>query len=173
MRAASSAARAESGACTRAAATCARASAKISRGQRSFAELAAVVRGHHRQFPLLFGRQFAPQVERRAPFTLLLVDPGQPLEHRGPVTRGAHQAAQLFLGAIHEARAQVVEAQRECGLLADLQAPCGGEFGVDGDGAIDFTALAHEAAERELDVRIVRLGGETREHFGRRGRSDR
>ena len=41
-----------------------------------------------------------------------------------------------------------------------------GKLGVDGDGAIHLAALAHEAAERELDVRLVRLGGEAREHFG-------
>ena len=38
---------------------------------------------------------------------------------------------------------------------------------MDGDGAIDLAALAHQAAERELDVRLVRLRREPREHFRR------
>ena len=41
-----------------------------------------------------------------------------------------------------------------------------GELGVDGDGAVDFAALAHEAAERELDLGLVRIGREPREHLG-------
>ena len=41
----------------------------------------------------------------------------------------------------------------------------GRKLGVDGDGAVDFTALAHEAAERELDVRLLRFRRESREHF--------
>ena len=43
---------------------------------------------------------------------------------------------------------------------------CCGELDVDGDGAIDFAAFAHQAAERELDVRVLGLGGEPREDFG-------
>ena len=121
---------------------------------------------HRRALALLLRRQFAPQVERRLPFVLLLVHPRQALEHGGPVTLRIHEAAQLFLGAIHEAGALVVEAQREGGLLANGQLAVLRELGVDGDGAIYFTAAAHEAAQRELDIRFVGLVGEAREHFG-------
>jgi hypothetical protein len=37
---------------------------------------------------------------------------------------------------------------------------------VDGDGAVHFAAFAHQAAERELDLGLVGLGGEAREHLG-------
>jgi hypothetical protein len=36
-----------------------------------------------------------------------------------------------------------------------------------GNGAIDFTALAHQAAERELDIRLGRLCRQPCEHFRR------
>ena len=50
-----------------------------------------------------------------------------------------------------------------CSRISD--SPIAGELGVDRDGAIDFAALAHQAAERELDVGLVRFGREPREHF--------
>ena len=52
----------------------------------------------------------------------------------------------------------VVETQRESGLLADGRLAVLRELGVDGDGAIHFAAAAHEAAQRELDIRFVGLG---------------
>ena len=62
--------------------------------------------------------------------------------------------------------AHVVEAQRESRLLADRRLAIFREPGVNGDGAIHFAALAHQAAERELDLGFVRLGGETGEYLG-------
>src|SRR6185295_3813824 len=74
--------------------------------------------------------------------------------------------AQLLLGPVQQARTHVVEAQRIGRLLAHRPLTMLGELGVNGDGAIDLTALAHQTAERELDVGLVRLGGEAREHLG-------
>ena len=82
MRAASIRARAPPGACTRAAASWVRGAGDVARRQRRLAELAAVVRRVGGMFALLLGRQLAPHIERRAPFALLLVHPGQPLQHR-------------------------------------------------------------------------------------------
>jgi hypothetical protein len=139
---------------------------EVPRGQGRLAQLAAIMRRHRRTLALLVRRQLAPQVERRAPLALLLVHPGEPLQHRRPITLRTHEAAQLFLGAIHEARAQVVETQRKCGLLANGRFAVLRELGVNGDGPIHFAAAAHETAERELDVGFVRFVGEAREHFG-------
>ena len=156
MRAASIAARAESGDMTRALPPLARALRRNARRQRRLTECTTGVFGDRRELELLLGRQFVPQVERRVPFALLFIDPGEPLEHRGPVTLRSHETAQLFLGAIHEAGTQVVEPEREvaCSRIAGSRwawrARCGPRP------RDRLTAPAHEAAERELDVRFVR-----------------
>jgi hypothetical protein len=123
------------------------------------------MRGHHGAFTLHLGGQLVPQLQRRAPFVLLLVYPGQSLQHGSPVTGRAHQAAQLFLGPIHESGAEIVQAERERGLFADRQLAMLAEFGVDGDRPIHLAAAAHETAQCELDVGLVGFVGEAGEDF--------
>src|SRR6185295_15513932 len=127
---------------------------------------AVVVRGHGGALALLLGRLLAKDVEGRAPVALLLVDPRQLLERRRAVLRRTHQVAHPLLGAIQQSGAHVIEAECEGRAFADRRLAVLREFVVYRDGSIHFTALAHQAAERELDLRIVRPGGEPGENLG-------
>src|SRR5579883_947692 len=93
--------------------------------------------------------------ERIGPVPLRLIDPHQVIERRLAVLARGRKLLEEPLGAIHKPGAEVIQRQRESGLVMKGRAPLLAQAGVDRNRAIDLAAAAEEAAERELDLRRI------------------
>ena len=101
-------------------------------------------------------------LDRLVPVALELVDRDQLAQRLRRMHAHLHQVGEQGFGAIEQAGAHVVLAQREhaAGLLFLAQAVPRNQALVQADGAIDFAAAAEQVAERELglDRVLVDLG---------------
>src|SRR5882757_1259699 len=93
--------------------------------------------------------------QRVGPVALLLVNAQQMIQCGVAVLAGCGQLFQQPLRAVHEAGAEEVECESECGLIAQGTGALLSQARMNGNGAINFTAAAKEAADGELDFRSI------------------
>jgi uncharacterized protein YhaN len=109
-------------------------------------------------------------LDRLRPVAFGLVDADQVLERLRRTHVQAHQVAEDRLGAIEQARAHVVLAQREQRLHLLLVGKIGAlhQRLVQADRAIDFTAATEQMAQRDLRLeRVLVELGDAQEDFDR------